>query len=128
MPDRFPASLPNGPFQISKYVPYASNFTGDPVHRFSQMWQDHNGGNMDPLFSSPASLSAPAAKLQPDPNTANTYQGSVAMGNNMSAGDAPFLKLIADNYAIADNYHQGIMGRNRRQLHLPGSRRRRLLQ
>jgi phospholipase C len=29
---------------------------------------------------------------------------------NMSSGDAPYLKFMADNYAISDNYHQGIMG------------------
>ncbi|HXJ01871.1 MAG TPA: alkaline phosphatase family protein, partial [Micropepsaceae bacterium] len=34
VPDtRFPTDLPNGPYQISKYVPYAA-YTGDPVHRF----------------------------------------------------------------------------------------------
>ena len=32
VPDaRFPADLPNGPFQITKYVPHDS-FTGDPIH------------------------------------------------------------------------------------------------
>ena len=49
---RFPAALPNGPFQITKYVPYYDNhaeytggceftgaFVGDPIHRFYQMWQ-----------------------------------------------------------------------------------------
>ena len=47
VPDtRFPADLPNGPFQISKYVPYAA-YTGDPVHRFFQMWQDVDGGKND---------------------------------------------------------------------------------
>ena len=40
---RFPTDLPNGPYQISKYVPYAA-YTGDPVHRFFQMWQDYDGG------------------------------------------------------------------------------------
>jgi phospholipase C len=29
---------------------------------------------------------------------------------NMSQGDAPVFKFIADNYALSDNYHQGIMG------------------
>ncbi len=43
---RFPANLPNGPFQISKYVPYNA-YTGDPVHRFFQMWQDIDGGKND---------------------------------------------------------------------------------
>jgi hypothetical protein len=29
---------------------------------------------------------------------------------NMSTGDAPTFKKLADNYAIADNYHQPVMG------------------
>lgn len=35
VPDtRFPAEMPNAPFQISQYVPYPGAYTGDPVHRF----------------------------------------------------------------------------------------------
>ena len=35
----------------------------------------------------------------------------VAMGfYNMSQGDAPVFKFIADHYAMSDNFHQGIMG------------------
>jgi hypothetical protein len=40
---RFPANVPNGPYQISKYVLYAA-YTGDPVHHFFQMWQEIDGG------------------------------------------------------------------------------------
>jgi phospholipase C len=29
---------------------------------------------------------------------------------NMSTGDAPFFKQMADNYSISDNYHQFVMG------------------
>ena len=29
---------------------------------------------------------------------------------NMTQGDVPVFKFIADNYALGDNYHQGIMG------------------
>src|SRR5207302_11293314 len=52
---RFPANLPNAPFQITKYVPYDQvhasfqacdngAYVGDPLHRFYQMNQqaDHN--------------------------------------------------------------------------------------
>ena len=35
---RFPAALPNGPFDISRYTSYDS-YTSSPVHRFYQMWQ-----------------------------------------------------------------------------------------
>jgi phospholipase C len=39
IPDpRFPDDLANGPFQLSRYLAY-SDFPGDPVHCFFQMWQ-----------------------------------------------------------------------------------------
>jgi phospholipase C len=43
---RFPANLPNGPFQIDKYVPLAEK-TGDLVHRFYQEQMQINDGRMD---------------------------------------------------------------------------------
>jgi len=89
VPDaRFPASLPNGPFQITRYVDYTA-VVGDPVHRFFQMWQQVDGGR-DDLF---------------------TNQGAVAMGfYNMAAGDAPYFRQLADTYALSDNHHQPVMG------------------
>lgn len=108
--ERFPAGLPNGPFQITKYVGYGAH-TGDPVHRFFQMWQQVDGGKND-LFTwtaetvgaGPSNGTAPIA-------AGKTYQGGVAMGfYNMAMGDAPYLRGLAEEYAIADNYHQSIMG------------------
>lgn len=29
---------------------------------------------------------------------------------NMQQGDAPYLKYLADHYAMSDNYHQAVMG------------------
>lgn len=111
IPDaRFPANLPNGPFQITDYVSYGAH-TGDPVHRFFQMWQQVNGGKND-LFvwtaqtvgMGPSNGAIPLANNQ-------TFQGGVAMGfYNMARGDAPYLREMADEYAIADNYHQSVMG------------------
>ncbi len=50
VPDpRFPADLPNGPFQISRYAAY-SDFVGDPIHRFFQMWQQVGNNNQKDLF------------------------------------------------------------------------------
>ena len=57
---RFPGTLPPGPFQTTHFVPYPvtdlvptfgtadaalSAATGDPVHRFFQMWQQTGGDN-----------------------------------------------------------------------------------
>lgn len=110
---RFPANLPNGPFQISKFVPYQLSYTGDPVHRFFQMWQQYDEGRKD-LFTWVGVTIGSGSNGQPPPSpfdNQSTHQGGVAMGfYNMSQGDVPVLKFIADNYALADNYHQGIMG------------------
>ncbi|MBC3885267.1 alkaline phosphatase family protein [Undibacterium sp. FT31W] len=111
VPDaRFPSDMPNGPFQITKHVSYGAH-TGDPVHRFFQMWQQINGGNND-LFVWVAEMTGVGPSNAPIPFApGRTYQGGIAMGfYNMSTGDAPTFKRLADNYAIADNYHQPIMG------------------
>jgi acid phosphatase len=108
IPDpRFPANLPNGPYQITKYVPYENSYVGDPIHRFYQMWQQQDEGKAD--------LYTWTAQTAGDDNGANPpspiYQGAVSMGYyNMNAGDEPDFKFIADNYAMSDNYHQSIMG------------------
>ncbi len=119
VPDpRFPATLPNGPFQVSKYAPYSlsatnplGNLTGDPVHRFFQMWQQTGGDNskhdMFTWVATTVGQGGDTAGVTP----ANPSQGGELMGFvNMSSGDAPFFKALATQYAISDNYHQSIMG------------------
>jgi acid phosphatase len=112
VPDsRFPANLPPGPFPLSAYVAYQLQFTGDPIHRFFQMWQQVDEGKMDLFTWVGVTVGTGPQNSPPAPTPANTFQGGVAMGfNNMSAGDAPVLKFIADHYAMSDNYHQAIMG------------------
>jgi len=118
---RFPADLPNGPFQITHYVPYFDShleyssfgqcefygaYVGDPIHRFYQMWQQ------SVLHYRLATWVANTAgddngAIPPAP----IYQGSVQMGfYNMAQGDAPILRNLAQNYAISDNYHQAVQG------------------
>jgi len=105
---RFPTDLPNGPFQIARYADWMAA-VGDPVHRFFQMWQQYDGGRND-LFVWVALTSGEGSQKRDDP-TSSTNQGGVAMGfYNMAAGDAPYLRDLARSYAIADNYHQPIMG------------------
>jgi acid phosphatase len=115
---RFPADLPNGPYQISKYVPYAA-YTGDPVHRFFQMWQQWDGGKLDKFVWVEETIGTGSNGKPPagfDPK-----EGAISMGFfNMNAytdshgvaqpGDAPYFKSLADTYAISDNFHQAVMG------------------
>ena len=111
VPDaRFPAPLANGPFQISRYVGYGAH-TGDPVHRFFQMWQQITGGAKDLFVWTAETVGAGPDNAPVAPAPGRTGQGGVAMGfYNMARGDAPYMKELADNYALADNYHQPIMG------------------
>jgi acid phosphatase len=105
---RFPALLPNGPFPITKYVAYTAP-VGDPVHRFFQMWQQFDGGGRD-LFVWVAETSGEGSQHRADPSS-GTNQGALAMGfYNVAAGDAPYLRRLADDYTVSDNHHQAIMG------------------
>jgi acid phosphatase len=118
---RFPADLANGPFQITKYVPYADPhiryqkfgqcefygaFVGDPLHRFYQMWQQYGyGGRLNVWAVNTAGDDNGAKPPQP------IFQGALQMGfYNMAKGDAPVLRSLAQNYALSDNYHQAVQG------------------
>jgi acid phosphatase len=121
VPDtRFPADLPNGPYQISQYVPYAA-YTGDPVHRFFQMWQDVDGGKHDKFVWVEETIGTGSNGAPPPAGGFNPKEGSISMGfynmnpfvdaaGHANSGDAQIFKSLADTYAISDNYHQAIMG------------------
>ncbi len=101
--------MPNGPFQITRHVSYGVH-TGDPIHRCFQMWQRVNGGKND-MFVWVGSHTGPGPSNAYPLAPGHTFQGGVAMGfHNMASGDASYFKHLADPYAIADNYHQPIMG------------------
>ena len=123
---RFPADLAPGPFQITHYAPYPvtdpvptlgsataalSAATGDPVHRFFQMWQQTGGDNAKPdLFAWVAVTTGKGADTA-GVAAADPGQGGELMGFvNMQHGDAGYLRSLAERYAISDNYHQSIMG------------------
>lgn len=114
IPDlRFPFWLAPGPFQITKFVPYsgATSITGDPVHRFFQMWQQTGGTNAKhDTFVWTATTTGQGGDTS-GVTPSNPAQGGELMGfYNMAQGDAAYFKSLADNYAISDNYHQAIMG------------------
>jgi phospholipase C len=107
--------------------------TGDPVHRFFQMWQqaDCNISNATPEnpsgclhdlvtwvaitqgwgLTGECQPAIGSTQCTPPADDEGTYQGAVAMGiYNMAAGELPILQSFAQNYALSDNYHQPIMG------------------
>jgi len=117
--------LPSGPFQLtSSSFPY-DTYAASPVHRFYQMWQqlDCNASyatNRNPsgckadLFPWVEVTVGAGANGKPQPTdftNLTTGEGSTAMGfYNVLQGDAPYMKFLADHYAMSDNYHQPVMG------------------
>jgi acid phosphatase len=105
------SALLNGPFQLtSKTLPYDS-YTGDTTHRFYQMWQQSDCSMQNATRKNPTGC---LNDFYPFVITtfAKTDKG---VGNsmgflNVNANDAPFLKQLADEFTLSDNYHQPVMG------------------
>jgi acid phosphatase len=115
IPDvRFAALDANGPFQITKFARYgdpAGYGTGDPVHRFFQMWQQTGGTNLDLHGFAWTAVTTGQGGDTDGVTAANPGQGGELMGFfNMATGDAPYFRALAANYSLSDNYHQSIMG------------------
>ena len=117
--------LPNGPFQItSSKHPYDA-YDNSPVHRFYQMWQQFDckasratrndpSGCKNDLWPWVETTIGAGSNGKPQPagfNDTSTGEGSTAMGfYNVLQGDAPYLKSLADHFAMSDNFHQSVMG------------------
>jgi len=116
--------LKDGPFQITPGIPYDA-YAASPVHRFYQMWQELDcninysaawnpsgcGADLFPWVETTVGAGTNGTP-RPTPFTEETTgEGGSSMGfYNVQQGDAPYLKSLADNYAMSDNYHQGVMG------------------
>jgi phospholipase C len=113
-----------GPFEITPSIAYDS-YTGSPVHRFYQMWQQTDCSIATQTSSNPSGClnnlfpwvevsvgTGSNGAPQPSPWTPiSTGEGSDSMGfYNVQKGDAPYLKYLADTYTLSDNMHQSVMG------------------
>jgi phospholipase C len=125
-------ALPAGPFQLTNGKSFIFNdYAASPVHRFYQMWQqldcslensspDNPSGCDSKLFpwvettvgAGTNGLAQPSDfSTEYSPTATTTGEGSSAMGfYNVQKGDAPYFKLLADTYAMSDNFHQSVNG------------------
>jgi phospholipase C len=128
--------LPPGPFQLtnSAAMPYDA-YAASPVHRLFQMWQQldcsvgkiqvadiaaghFKGGKPEGCANDlfpwvEVTVGAGSnGKAQPAGfNDESTGEGSTSMSFfNVQKGDAPYLKSLADQYTMSDNYHQAVNG------------------
>ncbi|MFM0742194.1 alkaline phosphatase family protein [Paraburkholderia xenovorans] len=118
-------ALPTGPFQLTGASFSYDNYSASPVHRFYQMWQQldcslshasasNPSGCDGALFSwveTTVGAGANGAAQPANFNNTTTGEGSSALGfYNMSNGDVPYFKSLADQYAMSDNFHQSVNG------------------
>lgn len=110
-------NLPNGPYQQTAKDAHGHGlaydaYTEDTIHRFFQMWQQSDCSVQHATGQNPTGC---LADLLPYVITTFAGQTEEGMGTsmaffNMNQGDAPVLRKLALEYAIADNYHQAVMG------------------
>lgn len=121
---RFPGTLPNSPVDMHASISY-NDYANSPVHRFFQMWQQLDCNTASATMKNPSGCRADLfpwvettigagnnGKKQPaDFTDESTREGSTSMQFlNMAQGDAPYLKQLAEKYALSDNFHQSVMG------------------
>jgi phospholipase C len=110
--------LPNGPYQQTAKDPRTGQglsydaYTENTAHRFFQMWQQ---SDCDVRHATARNPSGCLSDLYPFVTTtflapAERGSGTPMAFFNVNAGDAPFLKSLADRFTLADNYHQAVMG------------------
>jgi phospholipase C len=105
------STLPNGPFQLTgPTLPYDS-YTGDTIHRFYQMWQQSDCSLANATRSNPSGcLNDLYPFVAIGFSTTDHSVGNSMAVLNVNKGDAPFLKNLADQYTLSDNFHQSVMG------------------
>jgi phospholipase C len=125
-------SLPPGPFQLTNGSTFTYNsYAASPVHRFYQMWQQLDCSLAHSTYENPSgcdaglfpwvevTVGAGTNGAAPPSNFSTEYsakatttgEGSTSMGfYNVQNGDVPYLKSLADNYAMSDNFHQSVLG------------------
>jgi phospholipase C len=111
------STLRPGPFQITGPTMAYDAYAGDTIHQFFQMYQqmdcaidaehvtkDNPTGCLHDLQSGVTTTYATPPGGTPH-DTGQTMEFF-----NMQRGDVPYLKSLADQYTMSDNYHQPVMG------------------
>ena len=116
--------LKPAPYRLSPAVG-TDSYANGPTHRFYQMYQQLD---CDISYATPTNPSGCRADLFPwveisvgagadgkprpaDFTDETTVEGATAMGfYDMQDGDTPYLKQLADQYTVFDNYHQPAKG------------------
>jgi phospholipase C len=110
-------TLPPGPFQLTgPTMPYDA-YTGDTIHQFFQMYQqmdcaidNEHVTRRNPTGCLHDLQSAVTTTFSTPPGGTPHDTGQTMEFFNMQQSDVPYLKFLADEYTMSDNYHQPVMG------------------
>ena len=113
------------PYQLtSATMPYDA-YAASPVHRLFQMWQQQDcsaktienerakacANDLFPWVEVTVGKGSNGFARPKNFTDESTGEGSTSMSFfNVQAGDAPYLKSLADQYTMSDNCHQGVNG------------------
>jgi len=110
-------NLPPGPFQLTGPAMPFDAFTADTIHQYFQMVQqqdcaiDKEHVSKENPTGCLHDLQSAVTTTYSTPPTGTPHDTGQTMAFfNMQQGDAPFFKLLADQYTMSDNYHQPVMG------------------
>jgi phospholipase C len=110
-------TLPPGPFQLTgPTMPYDA-YAADTIHQFFQMYQQMDCAidNEHVTRGNPTGClhdlqSAITTTYSTAPTGTPHDTGQTMEFFNMQKNDVPYLKSLADEYTMSDNYHQPVMG------------------
>ena len=110
-------TLPPGPFQMTGPTMHYDVYTGDTIHQFFQMFQQMDCAidkehvtRRNPTGCLQDLQSAVTTTYATGPGGTPHDTGQTMAFLNMQQSDVPYLKSLADEYTISDNYHQPVMG------------------
>jgi phospholipase C len=116
--------LKSGPYTLDPGV-NSDQYANSPVHRYYQMFQQMDcavgyatptnpsgcRNDLFPWVEVSVGAGSNGGPQPPNFTDQSTHEGAVAMGfYNVQEGDIPYLKQLADEYTILDNYHQPAKG------------------
>jgi phospholipase C len=110
-------NLPPGPFQLTgPTMPYDA-YTADTIHQFFQMYQQmdcaidrEHVSRRNPTGCLHDLQSFVTTTYSTAPGGTPHDTGQTMAFFNMQKNDVPYLKFLADEYTMSDNYHQPVMG------------------
>ena len=103
--------LPPGPFVLQGPNLSDDDYTGDMTHRFYQAWQQQDCSVANATKANPTGcLNDLFPFVMATYSATNKSEGNEMGFYDAEQEQASFLKTLADNFTLSDNFHQSVLG------------------